>query len=91
MKFASRFGEIELTEERQRHILTFHPEVRAHIKYLSKTLASSKTIRHSKFDLNVIIFYSELIEEKYLAIVVKTNTRNFILTAYTTNKIKHLL
>ena len=88
-RFDSIFGLVELTQEREKHIFTFHPEVRHQRKYFSLTLAKPKIIRRSRFDPKVFIFYRSLPRKKYLAIVVKTNKRNFILTAYITNKIQH--
>ena len=87
-QFSSRFGPIEFTEERLKHILTFHPEIRAYRKHFQITLYEPQVIRRSKFDPKAFIFY-KAIQGKYLAIVVKTNSRNFILTAYLTSKIQH--
>ncbi len=71
-----------------RHILAFHPEVKAHRKHFAKTIAESDIVRRSRFDPTVFILYRS-ISKKYLAIVIKTNQRNFILTAYLTGKIQH--
>lgn len=86
----SALGNVEFTEERLEHIINFHPEVRLWRKYFTDTLSHPKIIRRSKFDPRVRIFYSKARNNKYLAIVVKCNERNFILTAYITTKIKHL-
>lgn len=88
MRFQSSFGEVELTEERKGHIFRFHPEVRKYQKYFAKTLAVPDSIGRSRFDTAVLIFYRLLQSKKYLAIVIKTNRRNFILTAYLTDKIQ---
>lgn len=89
MKFKSSLGEIELTEERERHIFQFHPEVRKYRMHFAKTLSAPDFIRRSKFDTAVLIFYRLLQTKKYLVIVVKTNKRSFVLTAYVTDKIQH--
>ncbi|MEK7561159.1 MAG: hypothetical protein AAB539_04370 [Patescibacteria group bacterium] len=87
--FASPFGMVELTTEREKHIYAFHPEVRTQRKYFFRTLAEPETVRRSRFDAKVFILYHRTSSKKYLAIVIKTNQRNFILTAYTTTKIQH--
>ena len=89
-RFNSVFGPVELTDEREKHIFTFHPEIRNQRKYFSLTLAEPEIIRRSRFDPKTFILYRSVPRKKYLAIVVKTNQRNFILTAYLTNKIQHL-
>ncbi|MBI3458858.1 hypothetical protein HY061_01180 [Candidatus Azambacteria bacterium] len=86
--FQSSFGPIELTDERQEHILKFHPEIRAYKKYFKGTISDYTIIKHSKYDPVVVILYKQLPKSKYLAIVVRLeNSRNFILTAYLTSKI----
>lgn len=88
-KFQSPFGEVELTDERERHILQFHPEMRLYRKHLPSTIENPDTIRRSKSDQKVVILYhSILTEKKCLAVVIKMKRRNFILTAYLTNKLK---
>ncbi len=89
-RFSSAFGMIELTNEREAHIFQFHPEVKQFRKYFPAALAEPDTMRRSGFDPDVLIFYRTLPQKKYLAIAVKTNHRNFILTAYLTAKIQHL-
>ena len=85
-RLESSHGTIELTDERLDHILMFHPEVRGHLKFFSETLARPQSIVLSRRDHAVKIFYSGLRRKRRLAIVVKTNQRNFILTAYLTSK-----
>lgn len=89
-QFDSVLGTIELTDERKRHIFQFHPEVKALRTQFSNTLSQPDFMRRSRFDPKVFIFYRALPQKKYLAIAVKTDQRNFILTAYLTNKIQHL-
>ena len=88
-RYSSSFGPVELTDERLRHILIFHPELRAQVKHFAAILISPAIICCSKTDTKVFIHYKLLRKKKYLAIVVKTNHRNFILTAYLTTKIQH--
>ena len=87
--FESAFGRIELTEERASHILEFHPEVKGLLKQFKSTLQKPDIVRKSKFDDKVYIFY-RLTKQKFLAIVVKTNHRCFVLTAYLTDKPQYL-
>lgn len=88
-RFHSPLGTVELTSERETHIFTFHPDVRLYRKRFAKCLAVPAIMRRSKFDEKAFILYGLLSANKYLAIVVKTNRRNFILTAYRTDRIQH--
>lgn len=88
VKFISVLGPVELTDERRKHILQFHPDTKKYQKHFQKTLKEPKNIRRSRHDPKVFIFYGLVEKEKYLAIVVKTNERHFILTAYLTKKSK---
>lgn len=88
--FESQFGKVELTMERMKHIFQFHPEVKAYKKLFSKTLKHPNFTKKSKHDEKVIICYQRLVKNKFLAVVVKTNSRNFILTVYLTSKIQRL-
>lgn len=83
--FDSPLGSVELTDERLKHILEFHPEIKAYRKYFAKTLGQPDLIRPSKSDNKTFILY-KLIGKYNLAIVIKTNSRNFILTVYLTSK-----
>jgi len=84
------FGEIEFTQERAKHIFTFHPEVRKYRKYFVRAIAQPTFIRKSKSDKMVYILYYRITPREHIAIVIKTNKRNFILTAYATEKISHI-
>ena len=87
--FDSPFGRATLTNERKRHILTFHPDVARFMRYLNETLASPERIVKSKHDPNVVICYRFLAKHKrWLAVVVKTSHPPFILTAYLAKKPK---
>jgi len=86
--FDSPFGPVELTDERWSHIVTFHPEVRLYHKYVNLTLSDPDFIRRSKLDPAVRICYRSIMRNKHLAVVLKTNQRNFVLTAYITSRIQ---
>lgn len=82
---------VELTPERKRHILERHPDISPYLDKISKVLLESDQIRVDKRDANVLLFYkyfSKIGKGKYLVIVIKINKRNFILTFYSTYKIK---
>ena len=84
-------GDIELTAERQNHILTAHPELKSRLQKLSEVLSAPDEIRRSRFDKNVLLFYKFFVNikgGKYISVAVKTDDRNFILTAYITDKIR---
>ncbi|MBI2327851.1 hypothetical protein HYU92_06040 [Candidatus Curtissbacteria bacterium] len=66
---------VELTQERKRHIFERHPD----------------EIRIDKLDKNVLLFYryfSKIGNGKYLVVAIKMNERNFILTFFSTYRIK---
>jgi hypothetical protein len=88
-RFRSQFGPVALTAERKSHIFKFHPEVRRYQEYFVKTIGDPEITHRSKYDLLVLILYRKISRQNYLAIVIKTNKYNFILTAYITNKIRH--
>ena len=82
---------IELTSERRQHIITRHPDVAVHFTKVSKTLLEPNEIRVDKEDRNVLLFYkyfSKIGSGKYLVVAVKFNKRNFLLTLYSTHRIK---
>lgn len=83
--FDSPFGPVELTDERLSHILQFHPEIKKFQKYFSGTLANPDLIKPSKSDSQAFILYKTSGKQS-LAVVIKTNSRNFVLTAYLTSK-----
>ena len=85
-RFDSPFGPVELTPERFAHITDFHPEVKKLKKYFVSTIANPELIRPSRSDKQAFILYYKVAKNKFLAVVIKTNARNFILTAYLTSK-----
>lgn len=90
LRFSARaIGEVALTAERRRHILERHPEVKPHVRRIARVLADPQTVRRSRYDPNVIIFYRRVKRNQYLAVVVKIGAHKFILTAYLTDRIAH--
>ena len=84
-------GNIVLTAERKNHILTAHPELKSGLKKLSVVLSTPDEIRRSRFDKNVLLFYkffANIKNGKYISVAIKTGNRNFILTAYITDRIR---
>lgn len=92
MKFRTAIDiTVELTEERKGHILEEHPELLDHFDKLKKVLLNPDEIRTSKTDQQVLLFYHYFAKIKsglYIVVVIKTNERNFILTAHMTDKVK---
>lgn len=89
-KFTSKFGIIELTDERWRHITQFHPEVARHAGNVASTLNEPELIAMSKSDPEVFIFYRSATRTLNLAVVVRVGKPNFILTAYLRTKTNKL-
>ncbi len=84
---------IRLTEERQLHLQTAHPEMTDHITRLAETLASPDKVVRSRTDEIVELFYrhyqSTPVTSKFMCTVVKVlPDDNFIITAYYTDSIK---
>ena len=84
---------IRLTEERQLHLQTAHPEMTDHIPRIAETLASPDKVVRSRTDETVELFYrhyqSTPVTSKFLCTVVKVlPDDNFIITAYYTDTIK---
>lgn len=92
MKFKTAINKIvELTDERKVHIIEEHPELLDHFGKLKRVLLNPDEIRISKTDQQVLLFYRYFAKIKsglYIAVVVKINERNFILTAHMTDRIK---
>lgn len=80
--------DIELTLERKKHILIFHPDLKPYFFELKKVFLEPNEIRVSKVDPVVLLFYkyfANIRTGKYIVGVVKINSRSFILTAYLSN------
>ncbi|HIE15101.1 TPA: hypothetical protein EYP70_07505 [Candidatus Bathyarchaeota archaeon] len=85
--------QIRLTDERQEHIETDHPEMAGQIDKIQETLLNPDIVIRSRTDPDVELFYRHYevtpVTEKYLCVVVKILTEDiFIITAYFTDKIK---
>lgn len=85
--------QIRLTDERQEHIETDHPEMSGQIDKIQDTLLKPERILRSKTDPEVELFYRHYevtpVTEKYLCITVKALIDDvFIITAYFTDTIK---
>lgn len=92
VNFNSLIGSIEFTDERRLHILKTHPELKPHMNKISKVLAMPDEIRISRIDNTALLFYkyfANIKGGKYITVTVKTERiRNFILTAYITDRIR---
>jgi hypothetical protein len=89
---------IRLTDERQVHIETDHPEMTGQIDKIQETVSNPDIIVRSRTDPNVELFYRHYditpVTEKYLCVVIKIFMEDvFIVTAYFTDTIKkgHML
>ncbi len=85
--------QIRLTDERQEHIETDHPEMSGQIDKIQDTLVNPDMIIRSRTDPDVELFYRHYdvtpVTEKYLCVAVKVLIDNvFIITAYLTDTIK---
>lgn len=91
MKYKTSINRIaELTPERKAHILSEHPDLEEYFKKVKPVLLDPDEIRISKTDSTVLLFYKFFAKIKdglYIAVVMKINHRNFILTAYLTDRI----
>lgn len=84
---------IRLTDERQQHLESTHPEMKGQLGHIRQTLAAPDKVVRSRTDPFVELFYklyqSTPVTEKYLCIVVKSlDNDHFIITAYFTDSIK---
>lgn len=88
-------GEVELSDERERHIAEIHPELLPdHMDRIRDTLADPDQVRRSKRFGSARLFakwYDDLLRGKHLVVVVvseaQPKSRNWIVTAYVTRKI----
>jgi hypothetical protein len=88
-------GEVELSDERERHIAQHHPDLLPdHKDRIGGTLADPDQVRRSKRFGNARLFskwYDDLVKGKQLVVVVVSEVqpkdRNWIVTAYIDSKI----
>jgi hypothetical protein len=86
-----RNEEIDLSDEVYRVILDKHPESKQFISRISQTLAVPDQVRKSVTDSRVRLyyrFYDDVLNGKFVTVVVKRADRSFISTIYATDKIK---
>lgn len=82
---------VELTAERLQHIHERHPDVIQYVPKIKSVLAKPDQIRIDNLNPKVLLFYkyfSKIGKGKYLVVPVKTNERNFILTFFSTYRMK---
>jgi len=82
---------IKIPKERWQHVCQQHPELLDLQNEVKETLVSPDLIKMSITDKSVRLYYRyypAILGGKYLLVVVKTNRRNFIVTAYVTDYIK---
>lgn len=84
---------LRLTEEREDHIRTAHPELTDLPEFLAPTIRAPDLIVRSRTDETVELFYRSFettpVTNKHLCAVVKTVVEDpFIITAYFTDSIK---
>ena len=88
-------GEVELSDERERHIAEHHPDLFPdHKDRIGDTLADPDQVRRSKRFGNARLFskwYDDLLKGKQVVVVAVSEAqpkdRNWIVTAYITSKI----
>lgn len=85
--------QIRLTDERQEHIETDHPEMLGEVDKIEETLSNPDIIVRSRTDPDVELFYRHYditpVTDKYLCVVVKILGESmFIITVYFTDTIK---
>jgi hypothetical protein len=87
--------EVELSDERERHIAETHPELLPeHKNKIGDTLSDPDQVRRSKRFTNACLFskwYDDLLKGKHLVVVVVSETlprnRDWVVTAYVTKRI----
>ncbi|MEK6545983.1 MAG: PBECR2 nuclease fold domain-containing protein [Nitrospinota bacterium] len=83
---------VHLTKERWEHIINEHPVVKSYLKEIEETISFPDVIMKSKYDKEILLyyrFYENIFGGKFIIVVVKhTEERNFVLTAYITDKVK---
>lgn len=87
-------GEVELTDERARHIAQTHPDLLPeYIPHVKQTLADPDQVRRSSRMSAARIFYrwfDDVRQGKYVVVVVVSESaaeRNWIITAYMTRRL----
>lgn len=90
--YLDAFGNtIVLVDEIRDVILTKHPEIAPFINQIGEVLKSPDEIRRSVYDERVVLYYcfkEQILDGKWLVVVVKRIDRNFVSTFYVTSKLK---
>lgn len=84
-------GQVVLTESVQAVILAKHPEVSEFIGLVGSVLQSPDEVRRSVSDARVVLYYryaEEVLDGKWIVVVIKRADRNFVSTIYATDRIK---
>jgi hypothetical protein len=83
--------EIVLTDRVRAMVLEKHPEVADFIGLVGELLRTPDEIRRSLHDERVVLYYSfreQILNGKWIVVVVKQVERKFISTIYATDRIK---
>ena len=92
MEYRDKLGNrVELTEERWSHIVKEHPEVSRFKDKIADVLCEPDYIKKSNRADDVLMFYKryhDVWNGKYLLVVIKKDSRSFVLTCYITDVVK---
>jgi len=83
--------EIVLTNQVRTVVLTKHPEVADFIDQVDAVLRKPDEVRHSIRDGRVLLYYrydANVLDGKWIVVVVKRIDRNFVSTIYATDRVK---
>lgn len=86
------FGkDVVITQERWKHVCLQQPELEPLMSGVRETLENPDHVKMSPSDSTVRLYYKffdDVFNGKFILAVVKTNKRNFLITAYITEYIK---
>lgn len=94
IEIEDKFGrKIRLTDERYKHIIEKHPEIKDQEEKIKETLRKPELVKKSVYSNDVLIFYKYYkqtpVTEKYLTVGIKLlNGEGFVVTVYFTDRIK---
>ncbi len=87
-------SDVELSEEREKHILERHPDLPLNYReYISKTLADPDLVRRSARSVNTRLFshwFGEMMGGKHIVVVVVSEVpacRHWVITGYLMRKL----
>lgn len=90
--FVDVFGEeVLMTETVRLRTLEKHPEAQLFIDLVPQVLGTPDQVKRSNHDERGILYYlyrQDILEGKWLVVVVKQVDRKYVSTVYATNKIK---